>query len=169
MQPLLDVLHKCQIVKTEIMEICFVSQLAINVGSRSKDTSWSIWYMIRKIQMVYGVFKSLKIQKVNRVFDGAIGPCPKRRIEHAFKACDSPAYDFKAPHSYWLEILSTFRTESERSTSWDLVHAIPFDKARREIVFVINSTDIISTKCGQRCFLAKCTLKSMFGLHFNLS
>ena len=57
MQPLLDVLHKCQIVKTEIMEICFVSQLAINVGSRGKDTTWSIWYMIRKIQMVYWVFE----------------------------------------------------------------------------------------------------------------
>ena len=100
MQPLLDVLHKCQIVKTEIMEICFVSQSAINVASSGKDTTLSIWYMIRKIQMVYGVFESLKIQKVNRVFDGAIGPCPKRRIEHAFKACVSPAYDFKAPHSY---------------------------------------------------------------------
>ena len=54
------VLHKCQIVKTEIMEICFVSQLAINVRSRGKDTIWSIWYMIRKIQMVYGVFENTK-------------------------------------------------------------------------------------------------------------
>ena len=97
MQPLLDVLHKCQIVKTEIIEICFISQLAFNVGSHGIDTISSIWYMIRKIQMVLGY---LKIQKVNRVFDGAIGRCPKRRIEHAFKACDSPAYDLKAPHSY---------------------------------------------------------------------
>ena len=67
MQPL-DVLHKCQIVKTEIIEICFVSQLVINVRSRGKDTIWSIWYMIRKIPMqwliIYEAFESLKYKRL---------------------------------------------------------------------------------------------------------